>query len=242
MRKRILAVPVFVFLLLGAGARIVNKYPHDPDAFTQGLVYHDGFLYEGTGIDGKSSVRKVELTTGKVVDKKNLPSGYFGEGIVIWKDKLIQLTWRSRIGFVYDRATFRQILTFTYSREGWGITHDGKRLIMSDGSSSLFFWDPDTFHETGELKVTDKGRPISDLNELEYVRGEIYANVWNTDRIARISPATGRVLGWIDLPGLVPGISPSQGNVLNGIAYDAKQNRLFVTGKNWPKLFEIQVQ
>lgn len=239
--KRILLTLAWLCPLLGAGYTVVHTYPHDPDAFTQGLIFDNGFLYEGTGLDGRSSLRKVELSTGKVLQRLDLPHGYFGEGIVLWKDKLIQLTWQSKIGFVYDRATFKQLRTFTYSREGWGITQDGKRLIMSDGSSSLFFWDPETFAETGELKVVDeKGRRVSNLNELEYVRGEIYANIWQTDRIARISPATGRVLGWIDLSGLLTERERTQSDVLNGIAYDPKGHRLFVTGKNWPKLFEIQ--
>src|SRR5262252_1044813 len=152
---------ISALLLAGSGYKIVHTYPHDPGAFTQGLVYYDGFLYEGTGMNGESSVRKVELSTGKVLQKIDLPHAYFGEGIVLWKDKLIELTWQSKLGFVYDRATFKQLRTFTYAREGWGITHDGKRLIMSDGSSSLFFWDPETFAETGELKVLDeRGRPV----------------------------------------------------------------------------------
>jgi glutamine cyclotransferase len=239
--KRILLAVALLCPLLGAGYTIVHTYPHDPDAFTQGLVYDNGYLYEGTGLDGRSSLRKVELSTGKVLQHIELPAGYFGEGIVLWKDKVIQLTWKSKIGFVYDRDTFRQLRTFTYSREGWGITHDGKRLIMSDGSSSLFFWDPETLKETGHLDVDDKGRPVSNLNELEYIRGEIYANIWQTDRIARISPTTGHVLGWIELPGLLTDRERSQSDVLNGIAYDAKSRRLFVTGKLWPKLFEIQV-
>jgi glutaminyl-peptide cyclotransferase len=239
MRKLTLFLIPFLALLAGSGYKIVHTYPHDRDAFTQGLLYHEGFLYEATGIEGKSSLRKVELTTGKVLQRVDLPGAYFGEGLALWKDKLIQLTWKSKIGFVYDRATFRQIRTFNYSREGWGITQDGKRLIMSDGSSTLYFWDPETFKEVGHLDVTDKGKPVPELNELEYVRGEIYANVWMTERIARISPATGRVLGWIDLPGLLTPAERASTDVLNGIAYDAKQNRLFVTGKRWPKLFEI---
>jgi glutamine cyclotransferase len=240
-RIRLLA-PVLLLLLVGAGFRIVHTYPHDRDAFTQGLVYHDGFLYEGTGLEGKSSLRKVDLTTGQVLQRVDLPHAYFGEGIVIWKDKVIQLTWRSRIGFVYELATFKQLRTFNYSREGWGITQDGKRLIMSDGSASLFFWNPETLEETGRLPVDDNGRPVSNLNELEYIHGEIYANVWQSDRIARISPATGHVISWIDLAPLRAELRTSRDDVLNGIAYDVKQNRLFVTGKNWSKLFEIRLQ
>ena len=237
MKKLILFTVPFLALLLGSVSKIVRTYPHDPEAFTQGLLYADGFLYEATGLEGKSSLRKVELTTGKVLQRVDLPGAYFGEGLALWKDKLIQLTWKSKIGFVYDRATFRQLRTFTYSREGWGITQDGKRLIMSDGSSTLYFWDPETFKEIGHLDVTDKGRPVPELNELEYIRGEIYANVWQTDRIARISPSTGQVLGWIDLKGLLTQAERGRTDVLNGIAYDAKQNRLFVTGKLWPETF-----
>jgi glutaminyl-peptide cyclotransferase len=243
MKKLVLFfVAPFLFLLLGqSGYKIVHTYAHDPGAFTQGLVFYDGYLYEGTGIPGESSVRKVELTTGKVLQKIDVPAPYFGEGIVLWKDKLIELTWQSKIGFVYDRTTFKQLRTFTYSREGWGITQDGKRLIMSDGSATLYFWDPETLKEIGHLDVVDKGSPVQNLNELEYIHGEIYANVWMTDRIARISPATGHVIGWIDLTGLLSGAERRGTDVLNGIAYDAKQNRLFVTGKRWPKLFEIRL-
>jgi len=249
MKKLAFAIVPFLFLLLAqppapvSGYKVIHTFPHDPDAFTQGLLYYDGFLYEGTGLNGHSSVRKVELTTGRVLQKVDLPYAYFGEGLVLWKDKLIELTWQSKIGFVYDRATLRQTGSFTYGREGWGITHDDKRLIMSDGSSTLYFWDPETFKEIGHLDVDDKGRSVPELNELEYIHGEIYANIWQTDRIARISPTTGHVTGWINLQGLLPAADLSDpGNVLNGIAYDAKQNRLFVTGKRWPKLFEIRIQ
>jgi len=241
MKKVALLAVAFLFLLQGAGYKIVHTYPHDPQAYTQGLIYHEGFLYESTGLFGKSSLRKVELTTGKVLQRIDLPEAYFGEGIVLWKDKLIQLTWQSKIGFVYDRATFKQLSTFTYSREGWGITHDGKHLIESDGSSTLYFWDPETFKEIRHLDVDDKGVPVSNLNELEYIRGEIYANQYQTDRIARISPTTGHVIAWIDLRGLLTSAERSQTDVLNGIAYDEKQNRLFITGKQWPKLFEIEM-
>lgn len=239
--NRILLLVVLLFPLFGAGYKIIHTYPHDSDAYTQGLIYDNGYIYEGTGLEGRSSLRKVEVSTGKVVQQINLPSNYFGEGIVLWRDKLIQLTWRSRIGFVYDHVTFRQLRSFTYLREGWGITHDSKRLIMSDGSSSLFFWDPETFEETGQLEVRDKGRSVDNLNELEYIRGEIWANVYQTDQIARISPATGHVLSWVNLSGLLTERERARTNVLNGIAYDLKSHRLFVTGKLWPKLFEIQV-
>jgi len=204
-------------------------------------VFSDGYLYEGTGLVGESSVRKVELNSGKVLQKIDVPAPYFGEGIVLWKDKIIELTWQTKLGFVYDRATFTQLRTFTYNREGWGITHDGKRLIMSDGSATLYFWDPETFQEIGHLDVNDKGTPVQNLNELEFIKGEIYANVWQTERIARISPATGHVIGWIDLTGLLSAAERRGTDVLNGIAYDVKQGRLFVTGKKWPKLFEIRL-
>jgi glutamine cyclotransferase len=249
MKKLVLAIVPFLFLLQAqpptpvSGYKVIHTFPHDPDAFTQGLLYYDGFLYEGTGLNGHSSVRKVELTTGRVLQKIDLPSAYFGEGLALWKDKLIELTWQSKIGFVYDRETLKQTGSFTYGREGWGITHDDKRLIMSDGSSTLYFWDPETFKEIGHLDVDDKGRAVPELNELEYIHGEIYANIWQTNRIARISPTTGHVLGWINLRGLLPAADLTDpGNVLNGIAYDVKQSRLFVTGKRWPKLFEIQLQ
>ncbi len=241
MKRLALFAFVFALLLQGGGYKIVRTYPHDPQAYTQGLIYYEGFLYEGTGLNYRSSLRKVELATGKVLQRIDLPREYFGEGIVLWKDKLIQLTWQSKIGFVYDRATFKQLRTFTYGREGWGLTHDGKRLIESDGSSTLYFWDPETFKEIGHLDVTDKGSPVPNLNELEYIHGEIYANQYQTERIARISPSTGHVIAWIDLPGLLTPEERSHTDVLNGIAYDAKQNRLFITGKLWPKLFQIEM-
>jgi len=223
------------------GYKVVRSYPHDPQAFTQGLVYHNGVLYEGTGLKGQSSIRKVELESGRVLQIRRIDDKYFGEGIVIWKDALIQLTWQSEIGFVYDLATFEPRRTFTYQGEGWGLTHDGTRLIMSDGSSTLRFLDPATLRETGRLPVHDGGLPVEELNELEFVKGEIYANVWNTHRIARISPKTGVVTGWIDLRGLLNPRDAAGVDVLNGIAYDAAKDRLFVTGKLWPKLFEIQL-
>jgi glutamine cyclotransferase len=241
MKKAVALAVLSLTLLRGSGYRVLHSYKHDREAFTQGLLFHDGFLYEGTGTEGKSSLRKVDLATGNVLRRVDLPSAYFGEGLALWKDKLIQLTWKSKIGFVYDLATFKQVRTFTYNREGWGITQDGKRLIMSDGSSTLYFWDPETFKEIGHLDVTSGGRSVPELNELEYVRGEIYANVWRTDRIARISPSTGKVIGWIDLPGLLSPADRAGADVLNGIAYDAKLNRLFVTGKWWPKLFHIEM-
>ena len=231
------------------GYKIVNTYPHDRKAFTEGLVFDDGFLYEGTGICGESTLRKVELETGKVLKLYHLPVQFFGEGVTIWNDTLLQLTWKSRIGFVYDKESFLLLREFAYPTEGWGITHDGKHLIMSDGTSALYFLNPDTFEEIGQIEVRDKGVPIINLNELEYIQGEIYANVWRTNHIARISPETGQVVGWIDLKGLLSeedlkGLLSEENrseDVLNGIAYDAKQDRIFVTGKCWPKLFEIKL-
>jgi glutamine cyclotransferase len=221
---------------------VLNSYPHDPGAFTQGLVYEDGWLYEGTGLNGRSTLRKVVLDTGEVVQSHELDDSYFGEGITIFGDKIYQITWQSQIGFVYEKASFTQVGEFHYPSEGWGITHDGAQLIMSDGSATLHFLDPQTLQEISTISVTDNNGPVLRLNELEYVNGEIYANIWQTDRIARISPETGQVLGWIDLTGLLSAEDRQQTvDVLNGIAYDAASNRLFVTGKLWPKLFEIRI-
>ena len=224
------------------GFRIVNTYPHDPRAFTQGLVFADGILYEGTGLRGQSSLRKVDLETGNILRVRQLAAHFFGEGITIYGNRVIQLTWRAKVGFVYDVQTFQLLDTFTYPTEGWGITHDGRSLIMSDGTSTLYFFDPQTFQEVRRLEVHTRDGPVSRLNELEYVQGEIYANVWKTDRIARISPETGEVVGWIDMEGLLrPEDRHHRIDVLNGIAYDVKNDRLFVTGKLWPKLFEIEL-
>jgi glutamine cyclotransferase len=232
---RAIATPVYTY-------KVVNTYPHARDAFTEGLVCENGLLYEGTGNYGSSTLRKVKLETGKILQIRELPPGYFGEGITIYGNRIIQLTWKSHLGFVYDKASFKLLRKFRYPTEGWGITHDESRLIMSDGTSILYFLNPETFEETGRIQVRDNNGPVSSLNELEYVRGEIYANVWQTDRIARISPQTGRVVGWIELRGLLERegvIGPV--DVLNGIAYDSKRGRLFVTGKWWPKLFEIEI-
>lgn len=220
--------------------RIVASYPHDRQAFTQGLVYADGFLYEGTGLTGASSLRKVDLRTGRVLKEIRLDPSHFGEGIALFRDRIVQLTWQSRMGFVYDKATFRLLRTFGYPWEGWGITHDGRRFILSDGTSVLHFLDPENFREISSIAISDEKGPVLGLNELEYVRGFIYANVWPTDRIAIIHPRTGRVEAWLDLSGLL-GQAEAQGvDVLNGIAYDAKGKRLFVTGKYWPRVFEIR--
>jgi glutaminyl-peptide cyclotransferase len=223
------------------GYQIVQVYPHDARAFTQGLQYVDGFFYEGTGQNGHSSIRKVKLETGEVIQKHDIPAEHFGEGITVWKNDLIELTWQSHIAFVYDRVTFEPKKQFSYPGEGWGLTHDGTNLIMSDGTSELRVLDPLTFVEKRRIKVTASGSPLRDLNELEYVKGEIYANIWQTDLIARIAPDSGRVTGLIDLRGLLTPAERARTDVLNGIAYDAQHDRLFVTGKWWPKIFEIKV-
>jgi len=222
--------------------RIVNSYPHDHLAFTQGLAFHKGKLYESTGLHGRSSIRLVDLETGKVLQIKHLPEKYFGEGIALCDDRIIQLTWQSKLGFVYDRKTFRQLGEFSYPTDGWGIMYDGRKLVMSDGSATLYFLDPESFKETGRIEVRDRGEPVSRLNELEFVHGKIYANVWETDTIAQIDPVTGNVTGWIDLGELKAYMDLSRPiDVLNGIAYDTENDRLFVTGKLWPALFEIKL-
>ena len=223
------------------GYQIVRVYPHDPKAFTQGLQYVDGVFYEGTGQVGQSSIRKVELETGKVLQQRDVPPPHFGEGITVWKNDLIELTWQTHVAFVYDRNTFEPKKQFKYPGEGWGLTHDGTNLIMSDGTSDLRVLDPVTFAEKRRIKVTAAGAPLRELNEVEFVKGEIFANIWQTDYLARISPATGKVAGYIDLRGLLSPADRARTDVLNGIAYDAEHDRLFVTGKWWPKLFEIKV-
>jgi len=238
-----LAAPVDVWAALPIyGVRIVHEYPHDPGAFTEGLFYKDGFLYESTGLEGHSNIRKVALETGKVLRKHDLRPDLFGEGIVPWKGHLIQVTWRTGLGFVYDLATFKTVSTFSYSGEGWALTTDGARLILSDGTPRLRFLDPGTLKQTDDLTVTAEGAPVANLNELEWVKGEILANIWFSNYIARIDPKNGHVLGWIDLRSLAAKLGPHGDNdVLNGIAYDKAHDRLFVTGKNWPKVFEIKV-
>jgi glutaminyl-peptide cyclotransferase len=223
------------------GYRIVRSYPHDAKAFTQGLQYVDGFLYEGTGLNGSSSIRKVKLETGEVVQRRDQARAYFGEGITVWKADLIQLTWQSNVAFVYDSKTFAPRRTFKYKGEGWGLTHDGTNLIMSDGTDELRVLDPATFAERRRIKVTAAGAPLRYLNELEYMKGEILANVWTTDSVARVSPESGHVTGYIDLAGLLSASEKASVDVLNGIAYDEKNDRLFVTGKLWPRLFEIKI-
>ena len=223
--------------------QIVHAYPHDRTAFTEGLFYLDGTLYESTGLKGQSSLRRVKLETGEVLQQFDLPESLFGEGIVNWKNQILQLTWQSEIGFVYDLKTFKKKKEFHYPGEGWALTQDGRRLIMDDGTPQIRFWNPESLEETGRITVTDRGQPVTSLNELEWVEGEIYANIWGTSRIARIAPNTGRVTGWIDLSELEKssGADVNSDSVLNGIAYDGKTHRLFVTGKRWPKLFEIRL-
>jgi len=226
-------IPVYTY-------QVVRTYPHDPAAFTQGLEFVDGALYEGTGLNGRSSIRKVKLDTGEVLQRRDISSEYFGEGITLWKTDLIELTWQSGIAFVYDGATFQERRAFKYLGEGWGLTHDATNLIMSDGTDRLRLLDPATFAERRRIQVTAGGMPVRNLNELEVVKGEIFANVWQTNMIARIA-TDGRVVGWLDLNGLLAPSERAGVDVLNGIAYDEAKDRLFVTGKLWPKLFEIKL-
>ena len=225
---------------------IVNTYPHDTSAYTQGLVWHDGALYESAGQYGRSNLRKVELETGRVLRRTDVPADYFAEGLALLNGKLYQLTWKENKGFIYDLNTFNKTGEFTYGGEGWGLAEDGKSLILSDGSNQIRFLDPQTFRVERAINVfenNDTSRPLRDINELEYVRGEIYANVWQTDQIIRIDPKNGRLLGVIDMTGILPGKRVDEADdVLNGIAFDAQHQRLFVTGKRWPKLFEIRLK
>ena len=222
--------------------KIVRTFPHDSNAFTQGLAYRDGFLYEGTGLQGRSSLRKVSLETGNVVQRIDLAAEFFGEGIALLKNAVIQLTWQSHTGFVYDLNDFRLLRRFSYPGEGWGLATDGRQIFMSDGTAEIRVLDPSTLAEKRRFTVHDGTTPVKELNELEFVEGEIFANIWQTDRIARISPQSGEVIGWIDLKGLLsPVYRLETGAVLNGIAYDAERKRLFVTGKLWPNIFQIQL-
>lgn len=225
------------------GYTIINTYPHDASAFTQGLVFADGVLYESTGLYGQSSLRQVDLASGAVVQQYNLDSQYFGEGLTLFNDNLYQLTWQAQTAFVYNKESFDPPLdTLFYPTQGWGLTHDGQHLIMSDGSATLYFRDPQTLVEVRRVTVYDEKGLVNRLNELEYIKGEIYANVWHTDQIARIDPATGQIKRWLNLEGLLePGAVSHSEAVLNGIAYDAYNERLFVTGKLWPTLFEIEI-
>jgi glutamine cyclotransferase len=231
------AVPIY-------GYDVVHSYPHDPAAFTEGLFYLNGYLYESTGLEQHSSIRKVRLETGEVVQKYDVPAQYFGEGIVNWHNRIVGLTWRSHVGFVYDLKSFKPLKEFHYDGEGWALTQDGSQILMSDGTSEIRLLNPQTLLQTGRIQVTLDGKPVENLNELEWVKGEILANVWQTNWILRIDPHDGRVIGAINMSGL---LAPSdfvkgQTDVLNGIAYDAKGDRLFVTGKNWPRLFEIRLK
>lgn len=223
--------------------KIINTYPHDAKAFTQGLAIDNDVLFEGTGLYGRSTLRKVDLKSGQRLNIRLLPAQVFGEGLTVFKSKIIQLTWQSRIALIYDKESLELLKTVDYPFEGWGITHNGNQLITSDGTEMLHILDPETLQEINHIRVVDNNGPVNHLNELEYVRGEIYANVWLTDRIARIAPETGRVVGWIDLAGIMdPEIRKQSADaVLNGIAYDDRNQRLLVTGKLWPKLFEIEL-
>jgi glutaminyl-peptide cyclotransferase len=224
------------------GYQIVNIYPHDSGAFTQGLIFVDGKMYEGTGQEGRSSLREVDFQSGRVLKKVDVPEPFFAEGITLLNGKIYQLTWQHQIGFIYNAQTLEKTGQFQYTGEGWGITNDGHSLIMSDGSNRLRFLDPDSFRVTKTIAVTDGRTAVNELNELEYVNGEIYANIWHDQRIVTIDPQNGRVTGWIDLTGLLqPGAVHDEEAVLNGIAFDQAGNRLFVTGKLWPQLFEIKL-
>jgi glutamine cyclotransferase len=224
------------------GYKLVNTYPHDPNAFTQGLVLDGGFLYEGTGLHGKSSLRRVDLKSGKILKLIQLDPAYFGEGITIIGNRIIQLTWKSRKGFVYNKVTFRRLAEFSFPTEGWGITFDGHHFILSDGTDVLYYLDPVKFKPVRSISIKDNGIPVQYLNELEYIKGEIYANIWGRDLIARISPKTGNVTGWIDLSELRTKLDRNgDAEVLNGIGFNAEKNTLLITGKNWPKLFEIRI-
>lgn len=224
------------------GYRVARQFPHDPGAFTQGLFFHGGVLYESTGLRGESSLRRVQLETGEVLFERRLLPTLFGEGAALAGERIVQLTWQAGIGFVYDRETFRLLREFRYAGEGWGLTFDGERLVMSDGSDTLRFLDPDTLRETRRLRVRADGAPLDRLNELEWIKGEIWANIWTEDRLARIRPDTGEVTAFVDLEGLLPPASRRPDtDVLNGIAWDPSGRRLFVTGKKWPTLFEIEI-
>jgi glutaminyl-peptide cyclotransferase len=220
---------------------VLGSYSHDPKAFLQGWVWHDGGFYESTGLNGESTLRRVAFPSGEVIQKIDVPREYFAEGLAMVGDRLIQLTWRTKKAFIYDRASFGLIGEFPYQTEGWGLAYDGSSLIMSDGSTNLYFLDPSTYQVTRTVQVTLDGRPIEDLNELEWINGEVWSNVWHTDMILRIDPATGQVVGVLDMTGLLPNRSENE-DVLNGIAYDSETGRTFVSGKRWPLLFEIRVQ
>tara|TARA_R110000782_G_scaffold49622_2_gene107893 strand:+ start:25542 stop:26297 length:756 start_codon:yes stop_codon:yes gene_type:complete len=247
IERLVALIALLLFALAPAQAEtrwtLVKAYPHDSTAFTEGLFFLDGTLYESTGQYGESEIRQVRLEDGKVLRSVALAGVYFGEGVVNWGDALVSLTWRNNLAFRWDRATLRQTGSFVYPGEGWGLTQDGTRLIMSDGTADLRFLDPDTLAETGRITVTWEGKPVKMLNELEYVKDEILANIWMTNRIARIDPKSGKVIDWIDLGRLVRTLGLTDADAVpNGIAYDAKRDRLFVTGKYWPKLYEIRLK
>lgn len=220
--------------------KVVNTYPHDRLAFIEGLLVREGVFYESTGLNGKSSLRRVEVDTGKVIKKLDIPSQFFGEGLTELNGKLYQLTWKENTCFVYDKETFAKTGQFSYEGEGWGLTTDGKQLIMSDGTDEIRFINPSDFKEVRRIKVTDSGQPLKDINELEFIKGEIYANVWQTFGIARINPENGQVVGRIDMTGVLSPADAAGVDVLNGIAYDKEKDRIFVTGKYWPKMFEVK--
>jgi glutamine cyclotransferase len=229
------SVPVYTY-------QVINTWPHDAEAYTQGLVFYDGALFESTGLHGSSSLRRVELKTGKVKKKVDVAREYFAEGMTIFRDKIFQITWQSQKGFVYDIKKLKQEGEFAYEGQGWGLTHDDHFLIMSDGTNRIRFLDPTNFQVQRTISVYDNGQPLTDLNELEYIKGEIYANIWKVDRIVRLDPATGRINAWVDMTGLHhAGNDPNSENCLNGIAYDAEGDRLFVTGKRWPSIFEVRL-
>lgn len=236
------ALPAVLLAAPASGYKIVAEFPHSTSSYTEGFFYRDGPFYEGTGLKGSSAVLVIEPETGKVLQSRSLPDQYFGEGIIDWGSNIYEWTWQSHICFVYDRFSLRPAGRFTYSGEGWGMTRTSKEIITSDGTATLRFRDPKTFQEIRHIVVKDNGSPVEELNELEYVKGEIYANIWHSDRIVRISPKDGHILGWIDLTGLMPASRRVNGeSVLNGIAYDAQHDRLFVTGKQWPTVFEIRI-
>jgi glutaminyl-peptide cyclotransferase len=224
------------------GIKVLKTYPHDPHAFTQGLEYYGGFLYESTGQTGQSSVRKIELETGKVLQKTELGSQYFGEGLTIFRGKIYQLTWLTKVGFVYDLRTLRKLGEFHYYGEGWGLAHDAANLILSDGTNTLRFVDPETFEVVRTLEVYDQKQAVTNLNELEYIENDIYANVWHANRIARIDARSGQVLAWIDCSAIAAEEQKQPESVLNGIAYDSARHRIFVTGKDWAHVYEIRVE
>ncbi len=220
---------------------VAHIYPHDQNAFTEGFVYSDGYLYESTGIYGRSSLTKSSIATGSVLQEVHLPDTYFGEGIAVVNDTIVQLTWQEHTGFVYDKSSFAVLRNFSYTTQGWGLTYNGSCLVMSDGTHTLYFLDPVTFQITGHIQVSDNDVLIDNLNELEYVNGSIYANIWHQQRIAIINPQTGQVEGWVNLAGIEDSPVLSTEDVLNGIAYDSQSDRLFVTGKDWPDIFEIKL-